>query len=835
MVQLRRLPLFLLALGLAAGLPAEPEATSDFAPTPLLLPLPSTTRPDAPDPKIRAVAVRRLIYAGKTSFALQALKQEKNPLVLAEALSALGDRHAQTEAGDFILQLRLSPDPHLAALAYTVLGPSPLGTSAILQEGWRHPDSQVRLAALAAAADSPEAEEMQSALLEQCQSVEAADRAVAVSALFQITQAESPEEISPLAQQLLATNTALAEPVLAALLRLGLQPDAAQTAFLSALPPEQMRSLVAVYRRFPNQLDSDLLRAIATRTDSREAATEAVQLLARKSSPKTTATIKTLSATLQSENLPLLAAFLAHFDTDLEFSSFSQSAKESTEIIDNKDRFHSFEMATTAIVSGNAPAQESHARNPQTDHTVKPDSTATLQFLDLFDALGRNAQLSGFQRARAALLLQQTIRGANYPDLLHQLLDPGNPALVTQAAARSALLCWENPRFAEIAMLAAQNASSPRAVLADISGIAPYLAIKISPETTQIFSAIGRLLLHQQAVEKQMLGLILLSHHGAPSDAATLLPFLQSTNPALRRAAWQTLSSAAPEVFFLRAEEILADTEPGIRIILPLTLLKSGYRWEHRLDATTALPQWIIPRFTVPSHPLPLYKIFDRLALDSNTVVRKIALLASIQHEVHQLQQTTIDQLLPPSGEPLLAVQLRTSFPSQLLNPAGEAEAIRQQHPVALAVFLHPENPLLPEAEAAVYMFRQLHPRKPVRLFYSGSEHARQALQALCTVVPIPLADRQNAVLVVSSGSWWNGETTDLARLEELAQDSLDARDPTLLEKLLPPAAASTASLTSVANSVARILPLLLGTLVLLLGLAGVWWWRKKSPSCQHT
>ncbi len=827
---LRRVPLLLLALSLAAGLPAEPDPIASREP--LLLPASPATRPDSPDPAIRAVAIRQLIYAEEIPSALQLLTQEKNPQVLAEALAAIGDRRAQEKARDFILPLRFSPDPQLAALAYTVLGPSPLGTPAILQEGFQHPNPQVRRAALAAAADSPEAAELQAALRAQSQTADAPTRDAATAALFKLTLSNAPEEIPPLTRQLLAANPPQAASLLAALLQLGIQPDASLTAALLALPPEQLPSLVAVYRNFPGQLDSDFLRAVATRTDA-AAASEAVRLLSRKSSPKTTATVRTLSSVLESGNQPVLAAFLDSFDADLEFSSFSQTASASAEPDDNKDRFNSFEMATSSIASGSTANQPPAIRNPQTSFAAKPESAAALQFLNQFDALSRNAQLTGFQRARAALLLQQTIRGSGYADLLHKLLDPANPDTVRQAAARSAFRCWETPRFAEIALLAAQSTANPRQILADISWLAPFLVSQNSPETTQVFAATGRLLLQQQNVEKQLLGLILLSHHGTPSAATSLLPFCQSTNPALRRAAWQALSSAAPEVFFLRAEEILSDREPDIRGIFPLALLKSGYRWEHRLDAVASLPQWITPRFTMLSHPFELREILARLSRDTDATVRKNARLAAIQHE-EQDPQTGI-ALLPASGDPLLAAQLRTSFPSLLIDAASAPTASRQQHAITLAVFLQAESPAFADSESAVYMFRQLHPRQPVRLFYSGSENARRALQALCTSIPISLADRQAPVLLVSSGAWWSGEKADLARLEELAQNGMDARNPDLLDQILPAAS----PIEDAAFSAPLALPqfFLLGGLALsgVIGvLGGAWWWRKKSRRRQR-
>ena len=98
MVLRRLFPLLILALGIAGGIKAEPDAAT-AAPASLRLPLSSATRTDAASSEVRAVAIRRLITAGEISSALPALAQEKDARVLAEALSAIGDQQAQTEIG----------------------------------------------------------------------------------------------------------------------------------------------------------------------------------------------------------------------------------------------------------------------------------------------------------------------------------------------------------------------------------------------------------------------------------------------------------------------------------------------------------------------------------------------------------------------------------------------------------------------------------------------------------------------------------------------------------------------------------------------------------------
>ncbi|MDR2512805.1 MAG: hypothetical protein LBD01_03290 [Puniceicoccales bacterium] len=761
-------------------------------------------------PALREHALRNATYAGKTNEVFKAIATEYDPDVLRSTLDALASVGALREGHiPYVLGLARSPNEATAVLGYSLLpacaaddNPTQVAPEAqepsIYRHGLAHFSPRVRAAAARAAVKTQAALNLLPEFNKLATSANPDDRRVGIGALIARTtqqklvlRATPPQEI---AAKLFAEDPTRSKDIVSGLLQIGLSvPPSLYTQFYN-LPEKELYETVARYGDFPDFYDNDFLRKAAM-LERNHVAETAIRLLASRPSPKNIATLDTLSLVLAQGRAARLAPLLANFSAPPDFAVLYRidlANNAPITVSANNDRFGATAGSVPNALLGEALAPDELLM--QTRYNVPESQRPTLRslrnFIEGLESLGAKNTLDAGTLTNARRLFLQERGAGSLPNVISHLLGSGHPDNVQQAIDLAMVFVGDEHLLEIVLQNYATDTSPIRA--AQLLPIDAFLP-RTTPIRSRLLSRMGRLLVASSHSEKHLLGLVLLSAHGNPSDTTYISPSLNSPDVLTRRAAYHALARVAPETFLLRMKATLADPDPLIRTSAALLFTRTGFRWEHHLSPSLRIAQWVPPNaeFSVKEED---YRQLAPLETDPDPEVRLRTLLASLQHGRLANTQKLLDLQYFAPNPSLHTARLQQSIaaakaakkniPPALasLGPSNEETPPRAP---TIVLFVSPETTLNNGFNATMDALAATFHGIRILTWYNGTAATDAAKAAIFRHYPVPYSQKGKSVLVFSSGAWEASDSLpDFARLQELIAHANDT-NPRRLERIL--------------------------------------------------
>ncbi|MDR1498347.1 MAG: hypothetical protein LBS59_08085 [Puniceicoccales bacterium] len=763
------------------------------APDPFIPVLPENALTGKVPEHVRELALRTFVFTNGVEAARNKSFQTADPVERRILLDALGAAEALRKRDESpLIALCTTADPADAIAGLPLLALVNSGTRAstnCFRGVMRHADPTVRAVAARAASQCRAGASLVPDFLALTQSLVATDRRAGVNALVGLgARGESAGDLGStpyaIAEALLRKDAALAGDIVFALLRAGYAVPDRLFPLLDALTDGALTGVVERHGDFPNLLDSNFLRRTATGSKPRAAATAAA-LLASRDSVKNNATLKCLADVLTGGSREGAAAIAANLATDSEFALVPRWSEASPSERATNDRFGGIGSLPASFVEGLSANFRSEWRRVGWHIPVeqRPDIPDILWFLRALEKASRDDRLDSATRTRAYEILLIESGSPQLSRIIYQILLDGSPVGV-QIALRTGLRHPDDPRLLEPSLLSlATGVAAPD--FSAFTALAPFLDRYGSFERSRILANAGRKLATAGDAYKKTLAFALLASHGAPTDTALAMkPALESPSVLVRRSAFHALAQLSPEVFMLRLKTIAADPDPLARETAPLAFFRTGFRWEHHLNGTVRVPQWVQRDMEFPISE-ENFATLRGLLNDPVAEIRFNAMLALAQHG--RLENVApLLELCAAGDTPLLTARVARSVAAahaanlavppalaKFLPPPRLPEeelASPTQNPPSLAIFVSPSTARASTISETVSTFRAARPGLRVSVFFTNSDASGTALRKLRKHFPVSFNQQHFPILIFSSGAWFaSTRAPDFAHLCELA------------------------------------------------------------------